>query len=580
MIEHGQFWRNKALREHVAVIEGKIAPSLVFKHSIYLNMYTKKWETANIWIYGDRIVYVGEKMPTLTCGTEIIDATGQYFVPGYIEPHAHPFQLYNPEDYAIHAATYGTTTLVNDNMRMVHFSDKKKALSLVEEFHKMTVSLFWWARYDAQSMLRENDALFNTKDVLDWLDDPSVWQGGELTAWPQLLAGDDRLLYWIQETKKRGKRVEGHLPGASVDTLTKLKLLGISADHEAMNGEEVLQRLRLGYHAALRYSSIRPDLPNILDDLLAADIQNYDNLMFTTDGSTPTFNEKGLINKCIEIAINAGVPIEEAYRMGTYNVAKYFGKDELLGSIAPGRLAHINILYAKDDPTPLSVLAKGKWLVKDGVVQEQDQVIDWDKFGIKKATFDWELDAEDLQFSIPVGLKMENDVIMKPYAVQADITTEVLSKATDDAFLLFMDRYGKWRVNTVIDGFTRSLGGLCSSYSATGDLILIGKAKADMQLAWRRMKEIGGGIVLAHDGEIIYELPLALQGDMYVGGMQSLMAKENELKQLLKDHGFKYDDPVYTLLFIASTHLPFIRVTQLGIVDVLEQSVLVPANMR
>lgn len=580
MLKDGQFWRNKALREHVAVVDDKIAPTIVFENSVYLNMYTKTWEEANIWIYGDRIIYVGNKMPKNTIGTDIIDSTGQYFVPGYIEPHAHPYQLYNPEEFAMHAGVFGTTTLVNDNIRLVHFSEEKKALSLLDEFNKLPVSMFWWARYDAQTMLRNDEELFNTKDVLSWADNPNIWQGGELTAWPQLLAGDDRLLYWIQETKKRGKRVEGHLPGASVDTLTKLKLLGISGDHEAMNGQEVLRRLKLGYHVAMRYSSIRPDLPAILDDLLAADIQNYDNLTFTTDGSSPMFNEKGLINKCIEIAISAGVPVVEAYRMASYNVAKYYGKDEILGSIAPGRIAHINILYAKDDPNPLSVLAKGEWLVKDGIVQTQKQRVDWKKVGMKKVEYDWDINEEDLQFSIPIGLEMIDDVIMKPYAVKIDITTDALSVDNEDAFLLFIDSYGKWRVNTVIRGFTNELGGMCSSYSATGDVILIGKDKADMKLAWDRMKAIGGGIVLVHKGEIIYELPLVLEGSMYIGGMRALMKKESELKEELRKYGFKFTDPVYSLLFLASTHLPFIRVTQLGIVDVLKQEVLVPANMR
>lgn len=47
---------------------------------------------------------------------EIIDCEGKFLVPGYIEPHAHPFQLYNPEQLAIHAAQTGTTSLVNDNL--------------------------------------------------------------------------------------------------------------------------------------------------------------------------------------------------------------------------------------------------------------------------------------------------------------------------------------------------------------------------------------------------------------------------------------------------------------------------------
>ena len=54
---------------------------------------------------------------------------------------------------------------------------------------------------------------------------------------------------------------------------------------------------------------------------------------------------------------------------------------------------------------------------------------------------------------------MENDVIMKPYAVDIDITADHLPRGTDEAFLLLLDRFGKWRVNSVIHGFTSQLGG-------------------------------------------------------------------------------------------------------------------------
>src|SRR5699024_7578448 len=309
----------------------------------------------------DRIVYVGNDLPHKQENTEFIDCQGKYLVPGYIEPHAHPFQLYNPEQFALHAAQFGTTTLINDNLMLLLLLDKKKAFSLLQAFSHFPVSMYWWARYDSQSALQDEEDSFNTTDVLDWVSNPFVVQGGELTAWPHLLAGDDRLIYWIQETKRLGKPVEGHFPGASDLTLTKMKLFGINADHEAMTGEEAIKRLELGYQVGLRYSSIRPDLPRLLEEILDQGLTTFDNLMMTTDGATPSFYENGVMNLCIDIAIEKGVPIEEAYRMASYNPAKHLLLDEMIGSIAPGRIAHINILSAKDNPHPESVLAKGKW---------------------------------------------------------------------------------------------------------------------------------------------------------------------------------------------------------------------------
>jgi adenine deaminase len=580
MLENGHYWRNRERREHVAVIDGKVAPTLVLKNGTYFNSYTKQWLNKHIWVLNDRIVYVGDKLPAESKKTEVVDCSGQFLVPGYIEPHAHPSQLYNPESLAIHAANYGTTTLVNDNLILLFLLEGKKAFSLIEDFNKSPISMYWWARFDSQSALQDEEAFLDSEAVLSWLAHHSVLQGGELTSWPRLLEGDDRLLYWMQEAKRLGKPVEGHFPGASEATLTKMKLFGVSADHESMTGEEVINRLELGYHVSLRHSSIRPDLPNLFRDLLAKKLTSFQNITMTTDGSTPSFYEHGMMNQCIRIAIEEGIPIAEAYQMATFNVARHFNMEEQVGSIGPGRIAHINILKAKDNPDPVSVLAKGKWIILNNEKQTACPKIDWAEHGIKPLDLDWELHDGDLQFSIPIGLDLMNNVIIKPYAIETDVTLDVLPDNKSDAFLILMDRAGKWRVNTTLRGFTDRLGALVSSYSTTGDIVFVGKNKYDMKIAWKRMKELGGGIVLAHEGEILFELPLTLSGMMFDGKMPDLIAKEKELKTLLKEYGYKYDDPVYSILFLAATHLPYIRITQQGIVDVKKRTVLVPAIMR
>src|SRR5699024_8791283 len=100
-----------------------------------------------------------------------------------------------------------------------------------------------------------------------------------------------------------------------------------------MTAEELLRRLEMSYHTAIRHSSIRLDLTKILEELLQDDFHAFDLLMYTTDGSSPSFYEKGNINQCIDLAIKSGVPLEEAYRMASYNVSSYYGMDNLIGSI-------------------------------------------------------------------------------------------------------------------------------------------------------------------------------------------------------------------------------------------------------
>ena len=264
-------------------------------------MARKTWMDGHIWITDDRIVYAGDALPEKTSGTEVVDCRGKYAVPGYVEPHVHPFQLYNPHSLAKYAAVRGTTTLVNDNIVLLLNMEKTKAFSLLKELGRLPTSMFWWARYDAQTEVNNENNVFKNENMLDWLEHPLVVQGGELTAWPQVLRGDDEILEWMQETKRYGKPIEGHLPGASEKTLTQMILLGIDGDHEAMTGEEVLRRMNLGLFTTLRHSSIRPDLPVILQELKAAGISYFDRLHMTTDGSPPSFYENGVMDRLITL---------------------------------------------------------------------------------------------------------------------------------------------------------------------------------------------------------------------------------------------------------------------------------------
>ena len=244
--------------------------------------------------------------------------------------------------------------------------NKKKAFSLLRKLNESPVTMYWWSRYDAQTELENEEKVFTNSDVKSWIEHDSVVQGGELTGWPKLLAGDDLMLHWIQETKRLGKKVEGHFPGASEKTLAKMKLFGTDCDHESMTGSDVYHRLMHGYTVSLRHSSIRPDLPILLKEMNELGLDQYDSMIFTTDGSTPAFYKEGVADMMIRIAIESGVPVIDAYQMASYNIARHYNLLHHHGVIATGRVANINFLSSEHDPTPVSVLAKGQWVKKDG----------------------------------------------------------------------------------------------------------------------------------------------------------------------------------------------------------------------
>ncbi|WP_419954612.1 adenine deaminase C-terminal domain-containing protein [Neobacillus niacini] len=580
MLDQRYRWKNKHLRMHVSVLDGKTSPTILLKNALYLNQTFRQWMRANIWIYEDRIVYVGENLPPKVENCEIIDCTNEILVPGYIEPHAHPYQLYNPHTLAAYASQFGTTTLINDNMSLIMNLKKKEAFSLLKDLRSIPTTMFWWCRFDPQTEILNEEDVFSHSNIKSWLEHDAVLQGGELTGWPKLLDGDDMMLHWIQEAKRMHKKIEGHFPGASEKTLAKMMLLGSDSDHEAMTGEEVYNRLMQGYMVSLRYSSIRPDLPELLDDMKRLGIEAYDRLMFNTDGSTSTFYEQGITDQMIRIAIDKGVPLIDAYNMATVNIARYYNIDHLHGNIATGRVANINFLSSIENPTPHSVLAKGKWVKREGQVVEAYHSINWADYGLKPMELDWNLSIDDLQFSMPFGIKMENSVITKPYSIAIDASYDELSTDHDECFFTLLDRNGKWRINTLLKGFATNLSALASSFSNTGDIILIGKNKRDMLAAFERMKELGGGIVMVEEEQVVCEIPLKLNGIMSNLPLKELIDEEKKLLVELKDRGYSFSDPVYSLLFFSATHLPYIRITQQGMYDVMNKTVLFPSIMR
>lgn len=571
-------WKIEEIRHQIEVVNGNMTPDVLIKNATYLHSHLKKWITGNIWIVKDRIVYAGSEMPKVDDHTEIYDASGQKIVPGYIEPHVHPFQLYQPQSFADYAAQLGTTTFIADNLVLFLALKNKKAFSIMDQLEELPFSFYWWARFDSQTELLNAEQLFTSKSIDEWIKRPNVIMGGELTAWPRLLAGDDQMLYWMQQAKAKGMKIEGHFPGASEKTLARMRLFGADGDHEAMTIEEVERRILHGYAVTLRHSSIRPDLPLLIKEILERDLHIFDHLMMTTDGATPSFHVDGVMDKCIQVALDAGVSPIDAYLMASFNVAKYYNLTSLHGVIATGRFATLNFLEDESNPVPLSVLSKGVWLKRNGEKVQELAPIDWSDF--PDLGLDFDLTESDFQFSMPFGIEMVNDVITKPYSISVDTTDNELSLHHDQSFLMLVDRKGKWKVTTLIKGFATSLKGFASSYSNTGDILLIGKNKKSMLKAFQEMKKMKGGIVLVEEDEVVCSISLPIGGLLSDKPMEELIEEELLLKRELAARGFKHGDAIYTLLFLQATHLPYVRITQKGIFDVMKKQVLFPAVMR
>ncbi|EKP95767.1 adenine deaminase C-terminal domain-containing protein [Thermaerobacter subterraneus] len=419
----GRDWRHESpdLRQAaVRVALGYEPPDVWFRGGTILNVYTGRWEPAEVWVAGPRIAYTGPDEPKPGPDTRVVDCRGLYLVPGYLEIHAHPFQLYSPRALGAAIAPRGTTTLVSDTLLLGQIMGPRLAEAL-DAGLLAPVRDLWGLRVAPQTMTPgragpapaaaagpegEPESLpqdqrptedgspagaadftaaygMTVEQGIALLHHPRVVEIFEWTNWAGTLRRGEPLPALLAAGLERGLPVDGHAPGASARTLAALAAAGVGDCHESIRPEEVLERVRAGLFAVLRHSSLRPDLPELVAAAREAFDRGYGHrLALTTDGPTPQMVEEGFLDLALRVAMEGGLPPEAAYRMVTVNPAMYLGLDRYLGAIAPGRLADINLLSEPGNPVPVEVWIDGRQVARQGRLLDEPAPLDWAALGL------------------------------------------------------------------------------------------------------------------------------------------------------------------------------------------------------
>ena len=192
--------------------------------------------------------------------------------------------------------------------------------------------------------------------------------------------------------------------------------------------------------------------------------------MLTTDGSSPAFQlESGMTDHLVRIAMEEGIDPVEAYRMVTLNPAAYFGLEDRLGGIAPGRDADILVLRDLHDPTPEIVISKGRIVSEKGALLSPFPELDWKRFSsAPEREYKWrarkdffEIPCEGMsegqRLSFPV-IKLITTVITRVKRVEFPVRGGLVDVSAVDGFcrVAMMDRCGRWIANGITGGLCRS----------------------------------------------------------------------------------------------------------------------------
>jgi adenine deaminase len=525
-------------------------PDLALVGGTVADVYTGTWIQANVEIEHGVITYVGPR----AASENAVDVSGKVLVPGYIEPHTHPWCLYSPASLLEVAVPDGTTTLVYDSLFFFLAHGVEGVRGIIDQLHDAPAHVYWTARISPQSAYPDEATRFAIDRIAPMLDWPEVLASGEITNWSSV-SRDPRVQAGIAAAKRAHKRVEGHNAGASFNRLNELSLRGISSDHEAITAEEALQRLRLGMWTMLRQSSLRPDLPALLEGLRDV-IPSSRRLMFTTDGATPSFYaERGVIGGALRVAKDLD-PMR-ALQMATIDPATYLQLDEVLGGIAPGRHATLNVVAEMGDWQPEVVYVRGREVAREGRLS---------------------VAVPDVEYGPGYALRRPDRGLFAPLqGVQpvARYESAVINRRHDravtpnDTQAMLVARDGSWITKGIVENFLDTPG-FATTATTSLHLLVLGHDPEAMARAAARVAELGGGFAFA-DG---WSAPLEIDGLISSGRFDKSVTIDRELSKQMSAAGYPFHDPLYSLLFASGDFLPEIRLTPSGVIEVKSRRVL------
>jgi adenine deaminase len=395
----------------------------------------------------------------------------------------------------------------------------------------------------------------------------------EVSAYASVVSNDGNMLEKILMAKALGKKIEGHALGASYDKLNTLACAGLTSCHEAVSEADLRNRVRLGIHAMVRHGSFRSDFQELCP--VIKDLPK-DSIMLVSDGLLPEdLCKNGYMDYVIKEAIEFGLAPIDAIRMATLNPARYFSLDSEIGSIAPGRIADLLFLEDLRYPAPRKVVERGRVIAEEGRLMEEPAPFPNIGATYNPYVFD-HVDKRDLLIEgrgedrIPV-IEFVDRTVTRRVDVPARLegTCIVPQRENDVAKVLFSRRDKKKWGRGFIKGIGAEIGGIASTVAHdTHGLLLVGFDDGDMVIAANEVLEMGGGIVLADKGKILYKLSLPIGASMSHLPVSDIAEKLRKGDEILRGRGSKLQNPLFTITFLTLTTIAELRITVSGVYDV------------
>jgi adenine deaminase len=572
------------LRHRIQVARGEVAADLLLRNARIVNVCSGECYLADVAVAGGLIVGViaqeGAGMDSYQ-GREERDLQGRWLAPGLIDGHMHiESTMLVLSEFARLVVPRGVTTVMLDPHEFANVMGVDGIRYVLEAGRGLPLSAYVMLSSCVPASAYESPyrALL-AEDLLPLLTEERVLGLAEMMNMPGVLRGDEQVLAKIAATREKGLVVDGHAPGLRGRDLCAYAAAGVMSDHECTTLEDARERIRLGMWLMIREGSAARNLEALLP--LVKEL-HPPRVFFVTDDRDPQdLTTRGHIDSMVRQAIALGLDPVEAVRLASFNTAQYFRLYDR-GAIAPGCVADLVVL---DDLETFQVES----VYKEGVMVAQDgKLLVPAPAAMLAAGETVHMGSVDLSaLRIPgkpgpvsvVGIepgqittkRLIEDAPVRDGEIVADVERDLLK-------LVVIERHhASGRVGLgLVKGFGLKKGALASSVAHDAhNLVIAGTNDSDILRAAHVLKEMGGGFACIVDGVIRASVPLPLGGLVSPLPAHALVQQLRALDAAAAELGCTLEHPCMTLSFLSLSVIPALKLTDQGLIDV-ENFTLLP----
>ncbi len=575
--------------ELIAVALGKQPADLVVTNAQIVNVHTREIYSGGVAVVGERIALVGNVEGTIGPETRVVDAEGKYLVPGFVDAHIHvESTLLTPSEFARAVLPHGTAAVSTDLMEITLVSGVPGLKEILEEARRSPVGFFYMVpSFMEEEELQTVGELLGPELADELIDLPEAVGLAEVLA-PPILNESPHSAHMLAMAKEKRKTREGHGPALFDGRMQAYAGAGITSEHESTTAEEALGKLRAGLRVLIREGSASTDLKPVIKILTEYGVDPRHVGLISDDIDALHITRLGHMDHKIRMAVNEGVEPIVAIQMATLNPVESLRVDEDWGSIAPGKYASMSILSGELAECQVeTMIAKGQIAYQNNQVVAEMPPVEYSErlvdtihlaHPVNEADILLKVDSPD-QVRVRVlgasGITLlkeaqEADLKVVDGVVQPDPQRDILAVAC-------VERHQETgRVGQAfVSGFGLKAGALASSVGHDHhNITTVGTSAADMAVAVNRVAEMGGGLVVVRDGQVLGELALPICGLVTTQSAETVAAKVEEMNTALSDLGCQMANPFMTLSFITLIYIPAYGITDRGLVEFTEFKVV------